>query len=87
MQLHFVPEHNEVFKRYLFNNAVQEPGESVDNSVTRQRRLAATCNVKATSDNLSYEDNMMRDRLILGTIDSETQKHDHLENVNWTFIK
>ena len=73
LQKHFVPQRNEVFERYVFNTASQEPGESVDNYVTRLRKLAATCNFKATADNLSYEDNMIRERLILGTTDSETR--------------
>jgi len=73
LQCHFIPQRNEVFERYVFNSAVQEPGETVDNYVTRLRRLAATCNFKTTADNLSYEDNMIRDRLILGTTDSDTR--------------
>ena len=73
LQQHFVPQRNEVFERYVFNTAFQEPGESVDNYVTRLRKLAVTCNFKTTSDNLSYEDNMIRDRLILGTTDLETR--------------
>jgi len=73
LQKHFVPQRNEFFERCVFNTASQEPGESVDNYVTRLRKLAATCNFKATADNLSYEDNMIRDRLILGTTDSETR--------------
>ena len=73
LQRHFIPQRNEVFERYVFNSAAQEPGENIDNYVTRLRRLAATCNFKTTADNLSYEDNMIRDRLILGTSDSETR--------------
>ena len=74
LQQHFVPQRNEVFERYVFNTAFQEQGESVDSYVTRLRKLAVTCKFAVTSaDNLSYEDNMIRDRLILGTTDLETR--------------
>ena len=73
LRQHFVPQRNEVFERYVFNTAFQEPGESVDSFVTRLRKLAVTCNFKTTNDSLSYEDNMIRDRLILGTSDLETR--------------
>ena len=52
----------------LINSACQEPGY-----VTRLRKLAVTCNFKTTADNVSHEDNMIRDRLILGTTDLETR--------------
>ena len=60
LQCHFIPQRKEVFERYVFNSAVQEQGETVENYLTKLRRLAATCNFKTTADNLSYhsyEDN------------------------------
>ena len=69
LESHFMPRRNEVFERYIFNTAVQEPGETIDDYVTRLRRLAVSCKFSATSDCLSYEDSMIRDRLILGTSD------------------
>jgi len=59
-----------VFERFLFNTAAQELGEMIDAYVTRLRHLASSCKFVAGADCLSYENSMIRDRLILGTSDT-----------------
>jgi len=73
LENHFKPRRNEVFERYMFNTAVQEPGETIDDYVTRLRRLAVSCKFSTTAECLSYEDSMIRDRLILGTSDASAR--------------
>jgi len=48
----------------------QEPGETIDAYVTRLWHLASSCKFVACADCLSYENSMIRDRLILGTSDT-----------------
>lgn len=59
----FKPTKNTVYERSLFNTCSQGPNESVEQYIARLRRLAANCEYKDLADEL------IQDRLILGTKD------------------
>jgi len=86
LENHFKPYKNEVFERFLFNTAAQEPGEMVDAYVTRLWHLASSSKFLASADCLSYENGMIRDRLILGTSDTAAGARAFREMI-WTLVK
>lgn len=57
---YFEPQKNTIFERYLFNTAVQEDNESIDQYLNRLRKLAATCEYGTLTSEL------IRDRLVIG---------------------
>ena len=61
-----VGETNVIYERYLFNNRKQEEGETVDHVVSSLQKLAKSCN--------SLEDELVRDRLVVGIRDNKTRK-------------
>ena len=63
LELHFAPERNILYERYLFHSAEQQPNETVDQYVLRLRKLAEPCKFEA------LHDDMLRDRLVLGSRD------------------
>ncbi|XP_033095250.1 uncharacterized protein K02A2.6-like [Anneissia japonica] len=60
----FLKQNNILFERYKFYNAVQQQNESIEQYVDRLRYLVRTCKLEAV------EDDMIRDRLVLGAKDS-----------------
>ena len=62
---HFKPKVNVVYERYLFNSAVQNPGEKIDDFVNRLRELSKSCEYGMLCDDL------VRDRMVLGTTDND----------------
>jgi len=63
-----IGETNEIYERYVFNKRDQQQGESFDSYVTSLRTLAKTCNFGVLNDNL------IRDRIVLGLADDSTRK-------------
>ena len=64
LESHFKPTKNVIYDRYVFNTCTQGPAEGIDQYMTRLRQLASSC------DYGNLTDDMLRDRLILGTKDS-----------------
>ena len=64
LQDHFVPERNILYERYIFHNTEQQAHETIDQFVIKLRQLAEPCKFGA------LEDEMVRDRLVLGCKDS-----------------
>ena len=64
LEKHFKPAKNVVYERYIFNTCTQGPSESVDQYMTRLRQLVSSCEYGG------LEEEMLRDRLILGTKDN-----------------
>ena len=62
---HFKPKVNVVYERYLFNSAVQNSGEKIDDFVHRLRELSKSCEYGMLCDDL------VRDRMVLGTTDND----------------
>ena len=60
---YFIPQKNVLYKRFVFNSAVQKAGESIDEFVLRLLKLADTCEFGELKDSL------IRDRLVIGTMD------------------
>ena len=60
LESYFKPSRNLVYERYVFNTCVQQSEESVQSYVTRLRKLAASCEYGALTDEL------IRDRLVIG---------------------
>ncbi len=63
-----VGETNEIYERYCFNQRVQEPNEPIDSYLSALRSMAKTCNYG------NLEDNLIRDRLVIGIRDNATRK-------------
>ena len=71
---YFEPQKNTIFERYLFNTAIQEENESIDQYLNRLRKLATTCDYGALTNQL------MRDRLVIGISDQAVRSTvDYLE--------
>ena len=63
LQAHFEPTRNVIYERFKFNTCEQSKGETVAQYITKLRQLASTCEFG------SLENDLIRDRLVLGTID------------------
>ncbi|XP_070537022.1 uncharacterized protein [Ptychodera flava] len=63
LEKHFEPTRNVIYERYVFNTCEQDVAESVDQYVTRLRQLATRCDFSTLTDE------MVRDRIVLGTKD------------------
>ena len=74
LDAYFISETNEIYEAYLFNQRVQEVGESSDAFLTALRSLAKTCNFG------SMLDRMIRDRVVVGIRESGTRKKLLAEN-------
>ena len=61
---HFVPVRNILYERYIFHNTEQQAHETIDQYLIKLRQLAEPCQFGA------LEDEMVRDRLVLGCKDS-----------------
>lgn len=61
---HFAPTRNVIYERYKFNTCEQNQGESVAEYITKLRQLASTCDFGV------LENDLLRDRLVLGTKDA-----------------
>ena len=64
---HFAPARNVLYDRYVFHSASQQQNESVDQYVVRLRQLGKACKFGA------LEEEMIRDRLVLGCKDKQAQ--------------
>ena len=64
LQDHFVPVRNILYERYIFHNTEQQAHETIDQYLIKLRQLAEPCQFGA------LEDEMVRDRLVLGCRDS-----------------
>ena len=60
---YFKPQKNVVYERFLFNSSTQAPDESFNVYLHKLRKLAATCNFGALTDE------MIRDRIVIGVKD------------------
>ena len=64
---HFEPTKNVIYERYIFNTTEQKQ-ENVDEYVCKLRELARSCDFGAMTDQ------MVRDRIVLGTRDNSVRK-------------
>lgn len=64
---HFMPKTNVIYERYIFNTADQLSNESFDDYLCRLRELAKTCEFGDIADQ------MIRDRIVLGTNDQSVR--------------
>jgi hypothetical protein len=64
-----VGEVNETYERFLFNKREQKEGESFESFIAAVRSLMKTCNYHMDS-----QDSILRDRIVLGIREQETQK-------------
>ena len=65
---HFEPKQNTTYERYIFNTCSQEPGEKFADYLNRLRTLIKTCDYK------SLQDELLRDCIITGMINSNTRE-------------
>ncbi|KAG5885263.1 hypothetical protein JTB14_025960 [Gonioctena quinquepunctata] len=72
---HFVPQKNEVFERFKFNSRVQNLGEGIDSFITALHTLAEHC------DYGTLKDQLIRDRILVSMLDSETTTIDTVKQV------
>lgn len=64
---HFEPQRNTIFERYVFNSAMQEGSENIDQYLNRLRKLAGTCEFGVLLDE------MLRDRIVIGITDNHSR--------------
>lgn len=62
------PRKNTVYERYVFYQRTQHEGESFDVFLMEIKRLVRTCEFGAT------ENEMLRDRIVMGVVDKKLQK-------------
>ena len=67
LENYFKPQRNVVYERYVFNSCEQNSGESVDSYIARLRKLASSCEFGSLTDEL------FRDRLVIGLINTGTK--------------
>ena len=67
LQKHFEPTRNVIYERFKFNTCVQEQGETIDQYITKLKQMAATCKFE------QLENELIRDRLVLGAKDSSAK--------------
>ncbi|BES91778.1 Reverse transcriptase (RNA-dependent DNA polymerase) [Nesidiocoris tenuis] len=68
LDAYFVPKVNITFERYVFGSTNQGDDEPIDEYVGTLRKLSSTCSYQA------LEDEMIRDRLVLGIKNESTRK-------------
>ena len=59
----FIPQRNVLYERFVFNSAIQKPGETIDEYVVRLRQMTDSCEFGTLKDSL------IRDRIVIGTTD------------------
>lgn len=64
----FESKRNIIYERFIFNSCTQLPDERFDRYLSRLRELISTCKYK------TLEAEMLRDRIVIGIQDSETQQ-------------
>ena len=67
---HFEPKTNVIYERYVFNTTDQLSSDSVDDYVCRLRELSRSCKYNDMADPV---EEMIRDRLVLGTKDNSVR--------------
>ncbi|XP_011437820.3 retrovirus-related Pol polyprotein from transposon 297 [Magallana gigas] len=67
LQKHFTPKTNVIYERYIFNTSDQLPNETLNDYICRLRELAKSCEFR------NMTDDMIRDRLVLGTKDTASR--------------
>ena len=80
LENYFKPSRNVVYERYIFNTCIQQSEESVQSYVTRLRKLAASCEYGALTDEL------IRDRLVIG-LKNQGDKVRLLREKPWIYRK
>lgn len=65
---HCIGKTNETYERYIFNQRVQEPNETVDTYVTALKKLSKTCNFG------NLEESLIRDKIVIGVRDTAARK-------------
>ena len=68
LEAYCIGETNETYERYVFNTRDQQQGESFDSYLTALRSLIKTCNFG------TLQDNLLRDRVVLGIRENSTRK-------------
>jgi len=64
-----IGETNVTYERYIFNQRVQQPSESIEDYVADLRKLASTCQFQ------ELEDSLICDRVVVGIRDDTTRRH------------
>ena len=68
LEAYCIGETNETYERYVFNKRDQQQGESFDSYLSALRSLIKTCNFG------TLQDNLLRDRVVLGIRENSTRK-------------
>ena len=71
LQKHFETNRNVIYERFVFNDCKQSHCETTEQYVAKVRGLADTCEFGALKDDL------VRDRLVMGTKDSSAHTGAH----------
>ena len=68
LEAYCIGETNETCERYVFNKRDQQQGESFDSYLSALRSFIKTCNFG------TLQDNLLRDRMVLGIRENSTRK-------------
>ena len=68
MEKHCLGVTNTIYERYVFNNRLQKPGETIDEYCTQLKGLSQTCEFGELKDDL------IRDRIVCGITDDGVRK-------------
>lgn len=73
--IHYVPKKVVAMETFTFNNMVQEEGKNIDQYLTDLRKQAQLCDFVCKNDacKRAYDERMIRDRMIIGLSDKESQ--------------
>ncbi|XP_050518812.1 uncharacterized protein LOC126892932 [Diabrotica virgifera virgifera] len=74
---HFLPKQNICMETFKFNNIQQKEGQGIDSFLTELKKQAANCGFICEKDKCkqSYADRMIKDRMVLGVLDKQVQRH------------
>ena len=67
LEKHVEPTRNVIYERFKFNTCVQEQEETIDQYITKLKQMVATCKFE------QLENELTRDRLVLGAKDSSAK--------------
>ena len=68
MGMYCLGETNVIYERYIFNNRMQQDGETIDAYANELRSLASTCEFG------QLQDDLIRDRIVCGLKDNATRR-------------
>ena len=80
----YQPTQNKTLANYQFHKLKQQPHETFDVFVNRVKQEANSCEFTCTSDTCTVKNVMIRDQIVIGTLDNAIRKE--ALNEQWSLI-